>query len=320
MAIVKDPSIQQRALVQLISLATQQRTTTYEDLALALGTPSSGNALGGTLGPILGDVFHWCVRTKLPMLTSLVVRKSGSDEGMPGRGFWELAQTLEVDSRFPFFPEGELADAPRKVRRVYTDLQHLQCYTFFNPLTQMNLDRMAPSQQEEAALDNTKIMRQALAHSRDNKRRVVATEFNVVIVDLRTTYSQINDLYPNALYEKYEIDQVKLSNVALRLNEGGEKRKGVVITLVHSGWDNLLLNLAHCAEVMGGWDNLDSITTFAGYAQGEHKVLFDRYKSIFNTADDEWIENQLSGLSPELQTRLRDVPAHVWGAATLKRS
>lgn len=317
MAIDKGPTVQQRAIVQLITLATEGRVTTYEDLAFALGTPTSGNALGGTLGPILGDVFHWCVRTKMPMLTSLVVRKSGSDEGMPGRGFWELAQRLEEGARFRFFPEGELADAPRKTRKIYTELQHLQCYTFFQPLTQMDLSRSLPAPQEEPAIDNTKVMRQALSHSRDNKRRVEATEFNVVIVDRMTTYSQINELYPSVLFNKYEADQVKLSNVELRMNEGGEKRKGVVITLTNGGMLNVMLGLARCAEVMGGWDNLDSIVNFAGQAAGEHKILFERYQGVSNIAEQGKIDKVLRNLTGETQNVLSQTPAHVWGAVFL---
>jgi len=318
MAIDKGPTVQQRAIVQLITLATEGRVTTYEDLAFALGTPTTGNALGGTLGPILGDVFHWCVRTKMPMLTSLVVRKSGSDEGMPGRGFWELAQRLEEGARFRFYPEGELADAPRKTRRIYTELQHLQCYTFFQPLTQMDLSRSLPApQEEELENPNIKVMREVMAHRRDNKRRVDSTEFNVVIVDRMTTYSQINDLFPNSLYEKYEVDQVTMSNTALRLNNGGEKRKGIVITITHGGWAHVLERLVICAEVLGGWDNLDSIVNFAGQGQGQYKALFDRYKSVFNVANDEWTLSHIRTLPEDTQRRVKDVPFHVWGAVSL---
>lgn len=317
MAIDKGPTVQQRAIVQLITLATEGRVTTYEDLAFTLGTPTTGNALGGTLGPILGDVFHWCVRTKMPMLTSLVVRKSGSDEGMPGRGFWELAQRLEEGARFRFFPEGELADAPRKTRKIYTELQHLQCYTFFQPLTQMDLSRSLPEPPEEV-LDNPniKVMREVMTHRRDNKRRVASTEFNVVIVDRTTTYSQINELFPLALFDKYEIDQVKKSNTDLLINEGGERRKGVLITLVHTGWEHVLGHLEYCASVMGGWENLDSIVNLAGQSDGEHKILFDRYKNVFNMANDEWVASQLCKWPVENQNRMKDVPLHIWGAVS----
>jgi len=324
MAVAKGPTLQQRAIVQLITLATEGRTTTYEDLALALGTPSSGNALGGTLGPILGDVFHWCVRTSMPMLTSLVVRKSGSDEGMPGRGFWELAQTLEGASRFKFYPEGQLVDAPRKVRRVYTDLQHLQCYTFFQPLTQMDLSKSLPSVAtmaeviaEEPVLDNIKTMRQVMAHRQDNKRRVDSTEFNVIIVGNMTTYGDVNEFFPPALYDKYESDQVTMDNTTLRLNTGGEKRKGVVIVLRVGGAHWLLSNLINYVEVMGGWDNLDSIVALAGFGHGKSKVLFDRYKGVQHFPTAEMVIDYRSQLSDAVNRELQNVPDHVWGAALL---
>lgn len=322
MAIDKGPTVQQRAIVQLITLATEGRVTTYEDLAFALGTPTTGNALGGTLGPILGDVFHWCVRTKLPMLTSLVVRKSGADEGMPGRGFWELAQTLEPGSQFPFFPEGQLADAPRKTRKVYTDLQHLQCYTFFQPLTQMDLSKALPSalhmaEVHAAAPGNTGIMRQRAERSLDDKRRIDATEFNIAIVDRMTTHGQVSSVFPVGTFRKYEIDEVKMSNVHLRQSNLGSQRPSVVITLTNNGMFNLIMSLAHCAEVMGGWENLDSIVNFAGQAEGEYKILFDRYRSVFKMAPDDKVATYLRNLDEDMQARLHNVPAHIWGAMFL---
>ncbi len=72
--------------------ATLGKTTTYEEIALALGLPSSGNALGATLSPILGEIFHACESERVPRLTSIVVRKSGQDKGLPGKGFWYLLQ------------------------------------------------------------------------------------------------------------------------------------------------------------------------------------------------------------------------------------
>jgi alkylated DNA nucleotide flippase Atl1 len=72
--------------------ATIGRTTTYEEIALALGLPSSGNALGATLSPILGDIFRACENERAPRLTAIVVRKSGQDQGLPGAGFWSLLQ------------------------------------------------------------------------------------------------------------------------------------------------------------------------------------------------------------------------------------
>lgn len=83
-------TIKQTALRLLIEKAQNQETTTYEDLAIALGLPSTGNALGKVLGKILGEVNTWAMVRGQPYLSSLVVRKSGEDQGLPGQGFWDL--------------------------------------------------------------------------------------------------------------------------------------------------------------------------------------------------------------------------------------
>lgn len=80
----------------LIHKAQYRKTTTYEEIAIAFNLPSSGNALGGTLSPILGDIFHWCKQRGQPHLTSIVVRKSGQDAGIPGAGFWKLAMDESI--------------------------------------------------------------------------------------------------------------------------------------------------------------------------------------------------------------------------------
>ena len=82
----------------LVQCAAASSETTYEEVALATGLPSSGNALGTTLSPILGNIFRWCKENRLPHLTSIIVRKSGKDKGLPGAGFWEL---LGVDVNTP---------------------------------------------------------------------------------------------------------------------------------------------------------------------------------------------------------------------------
>jgi len=76
----------------LIACAVSGHTTTYEETAIATGLPSSGNALGAALTPILTDIFSWCRKNNHPHLTALVVRKSGQDAGLPGRGFWNLLE------------------------------------------------------------------------------------------------------------------------------------------------------------------------------------------------------------------------------------
>lgn len=72
-------------------------TTTYEDIALSLRMPSSGNALGAALSPILCEIFLECREAGHPPITSIVVRKSGQDVGLPGQGFWSLMPELNPD-------------------------------------------------------------------------------------------------------------------------------------------------------------------------------------------------------------------------------
>lgn len=83
--------VRRRIFLHLIKKAFHHQTTTYEELAIEFDLPSTGNALGAALSPILSEVYHWCEERNLPHLTSIVVRKSGSDKGIPGAGFWWLA-------------------------------------------------------------------------------------------------------------------------------------------------------------------------------------------------------------------------------------
>lgn len=83
-------AVSQKVLRILIETAQNRTTITYEDLAKRLpGFPTAGSALGQALIAPLYDVLHWCKDRGVPPLTSLVVRKSGADQGIPGRGFWE---------------------------------------------------------------------------------------------------------------------------------------------------------------------------------------------------------------------------------------
>jgi hypothetical protein len=90
MATKKINVLEQRILAYLVVKAAEMQTTTYEELALEFGLPSSGNQLGSTLSPILAHIAEWCIEKSWPKMTVLVVRKSGADMGLPGRGFWEL--------------------------------------------------------------------------------------------------------------------------------------------------------------------------------------------------------------------------------------
>lgn len=76
----------------LVNKAIDKDTTTYQEIALANDLPSTGNNMSAVLSPILSNIFFFCLTHKLPYLTSIVVRKSGGDQGLPGQGFWKLLE------------------------------------------------------------------------------------------------------------------------------------------------------------------------------------------------------------------------------------
>lgn len=114
-----DPDKRQHLVQILTRIATQFKTITYQDLAIEMGLPSTGNALGTCLVPYLSNVFFWCKTRNLPHLTSLVVRKSGTDKGLPGPGFWEFMGTGVTHIR---------------EKRSFTALYHKEVYAFYAPL------------------------------------------------------------------------------------------------------------------------------------------------------------------------------------------
>lgn len=113
----------------LVDKAIRQETTCYEDIAKAVGLPTTGNQLSMTLSVLLTDIFEWCEERRLPMLTSIVVRKSGQDQGLPGKGFWIL-----VENKFLKKKDGEefqfenIVLESRHVRKIL--LQSYQTETF----------------------------------------------------------------------------------------------------------------------------------------------------------------------------------------------
>lgn len=86
----------------LIKKAQQRQTTTYQEIALEFGLPSTGNAMGRALSPLLGDIYRWSnnLQEHGVFLTALVVRKSGQDKGAPGQGFWQLLVADEPESLY----------------------------------------------------------------------------------------------------------------------------------------------------------------------------------------------------------------------------
>jgi len=84
-----------RVFHYLSDLAVKGETTTYQDMAIALNLPAQGNNMSKVLSPILYNVFMFCVLQKLPHLTSIVVRKSGNEQGLPGMGFWKVIERTQ---------------------------------------------------------------------------------------------------------------------------------------------------------------------------------------------------------------------------------
>lgn len=79
----------------LVGKAFLGHTTTYEAIANEFGLPNKGNQLGSTLSPLLSSIYHFCRNNQQPYLTAIVVRKSGEDKDLPGKGFWDLYNATE---------------------------------------------------------------------------------------------------------------------------------------------------------------------------------------------------------------------------------
>jgi hypothetical protein len=78
----------------LVSKAEEGVTTTYKEVAEACSLPTTGNQLGATLSPLLSNIFLFCELHSLVKLTSIVVRKTGTEQGIPGLGFWKLLERV----------------------------------------------------------------------------------------------------------------------------------------------------------------------------------------------------------------------------------
>jgi hypothetical protein len=77
-------------LAELVRAAQYRGVTTYQDLAVIMALPQSGNYMGGQIGQILGEIVEDEVVAGRPMLSAVVVGVSGR----PGPGFFELGKEL----------------------------------------------------------------------------------------------------------------------------------------------------------------------------------------------------------------------------------
>lgn len=118
---------------KLMMLAVEKQTTTYEELATLVGLPNQGNAMAKAIGECLTRIFHFCVEKNWPHLTALVVRKSGTNAGLPGSGFWNLLEEIKAEEA-QAYTSGALFSAPKHVRSSIAGYLQLRCYAFFEKL------------------------------------------------------------------------------------------------------------------------------------------------------------------------------------------
>lgn len=124
----------------LAGLATKGATTTYQDMAIALNLPAQGNNMSKVLSPILSDVFMFCILHKLPHLTSIVVRKSGNEQGLPGMGFWKLIERTQGGAIYHEIASGSKARKVALSNRFKDAVFNNWADTFFIQGTEPTLD------------------------------------------------------------------------------------------------------------------------------------------------------------------------------------
>jgi hypothetical protein len=96
--------------------ATQGCFVNYSNMAGLMGLPRQGNHMACETGYICGEISERTHERGLPMLTAIVIRR---DTGMPGQGFFTLAEQLGR------LPRGASAGAKRRfwrkeVREVFS--------------------------------------------------------------------------------------------------------------------------------------------------------------------------------------------------------
>ena len=75
-----------------LTLAQQQTTLTYKDVARHLHLPEQGYYMGDYIGTLLGYISEAEVAVSRPMLSAVILRQ----EGYPGFGFWQCAKDAGV--------------------------------------------------------------------------------------------------------------------------------------------------------------------------------------------------------------------------------
>lgn len=77
-------------MAELVRAAEYRGLTTYQDVAVIMGLPTSGNHMGRETGEIIGEISSDEVAAGRPMLSAVVVDVAGD----VGPGFFKLAKWL----------------------------------------------------------------------------------------------------------------------------------------------------------------------------------------------------------------------------------
>lgn len=153
----------------IVAAARKGETSTYQGLALACGLPSSGNQMSAIVSPILSNIFIFCLLHEVPYLTSIVVRKSGNEEGLPGAGFWKLLERCRPCAMYDGIGSGS-----RVRKQSVTNFMHGEVFAkvhMFESNLDMDLLNIADEEPDHlASMWNEKV--DALA-GRPRKRPVV---------------------------------------------------------------------------------------------------------------------------------------------------
>jgi len=82
-------------LQRLIQTAREHQLIHYEDeVAVIMGLQGKGNYMAKETGHLLGEISEDEHNQRRPMLSAVVVQKTGKDKGIPGDGFFTLACNL----------------------------------------------------------------------------------------------------------------------------------------------------------------------------------------------------------------------------------
>lgn len=139
----------------IVGKAETKTITTYQEIALACDLPSSGNRMGAVLSPILSSIFLFSYLHDLPFLTSIVVRKSGNEMGLPGVGFWKLLESVSTSALHQNLDRCSRARKDVLTKGFHEEVFHVAQRGAFNTETGAKLDYslLEIADQEEGVLE-----------------------------------------------------------------------------------------------------------------------------------------------------------------------